>query len=172
MGQQPNIPLSIEDLPRPTAHPDPPRRWSPRRPGDLHAPGDVPWGGLFGTPGPDTGYVLRLVRDTELAVTDREDRHDAEVAVAALAAARASHFGRAPVVTDVTVAKLILGLDPDLPADVGAALAAERPAWLANASHRPEEIRRLVAGVPVDVLAAPVAEVQRRAAGGERLIRR
>ena len=55
MGQQPNMPLTVEDLPRPEPHPAPARRWRAGRPGDPALPADVPWGGAFGTPGPDPG---------------------------------------------------------------------------------------------------------------------
>ena len=62
MGQQPNMPLTMADLPRPEPHPGPARGWRAGRPGDPSSPADVPWGGAFGTPGPDTGYALRLLR--------------------------------------------------------------------------------------------------------------
>ncbi len=169
MGQEPNIPLRMEDLPRPTPQPDPARRWSPDRPGELHGPDDVPWGGMFGTPGPDAGYVLRLIHHADLELAPGEDAHDAEVALAAVAAARASHFGRAPVGHDVEVARLVLGYAGDLPDAVRAAFAADRPAWIANLSHRPARERQLVAAVPVDLLTASVDDVRRRVAGGERL---
>ncbi len=169
MGQEPNIPLRMEDLPRPTPHPDPARRWSPGRPGELHGPDDVPWGGMFGTPGPDTGYVLRLIHEADLELAPGEDARDAEVALAAVAAARASHFGRAPVAGDVEVARLLLGYAGDLPEAVRADFAAKRPAWVANLSHRPDQERRLVAAVPVDLLTAAVEDVRGRVTGGERL---
>ncbi len=168
MGQEPNIPLGIEDLPRPTPSPDAARRWTPDRPGELHGPGDVPWGGMFGTPGPDTGYVLRLIHHAEFALLPGEDRHDAEVALAAVAAARASHFGRAPTRDDVEVARLVLGYADDLPEAVRADFAADRPAWIANLSHRPAQERRLVSSVPIDLLTSPVDDVRRRVAAGER----
>lgn len=168
MGQEPNIPLRMEDLPRPTPHPDPARRWRPDRPGELHGPDDVPWGGMFGTPGPDTGYVLRLIHDAEVELAPEEDVHDAHAALAAVAAARASHFGRAPVGHDVEVARLVLGYAGELPETVRADFAANRPAWIANLSHRPAQERRLVSSVPIDLLASPVDDVRRRVAGGER----
>ncbi len=168
MGQEPSIPLRIEDLPRPTPHPDPARRWSPDRPGELYGPDDVPWGGMFGTPGPDTGYVLRLVHAADLHLAPGEDAHDAHVALAAVAAARASHFGRAPVVGDVEVARLVLGFAGDLPEGVRADFAASRPAWIANLSHRPAQERQLVAAIPMGLLTAAVADVRGRVAAGER----
>ena len=65
MGQQPNIELEIADLPRPRPAPDPARRWKPSRPGELHSPEEVPWGGAFGTTGPDTGFVYRLIAEKD-----------------------------------------------------------------------------------------------------------
>ncbi len=162
MGQEPNIPLRIEDLPRPTPQPDPARRWSPDRPGELHGPDDVPWGGMFGTPGPDAGYVLRLLHHAEFEPAQGEDRHDVEVALAAIAAARASHFGRAPTDEDVQVAMAILGLGEGIPEAMRAGLAAKRPAWIANISHRPDQLRTLVAAVPRETLALGPDEVRTR----------
>ncbi len=173
MGQQPNIQLSIEDLPRPVPHPDPARRWSPDRPAELEEPGDVPWGGRYGTPGPDTGYVFLLLagRPYELAAGER--RVDVEAALAALASARASLFGRAPVITDVRVAELLLGLDGDgIPAETIAGLTADRPGWVQGLGHHFHEAGQLVAAVPRDVLAASPDEVRARLAAEGRLVQR
>ena len=85
MGQQPNIELEIADLPRPTARPAPARRWSPSRPGEMNTPEDVPWGGAFGTTGPDTGYALSLVGQRDLVLAHGEHRANAEAAIAAVA---------------------------------------------------------------------------------------
>lgn len=140
MGQQPNIPLAVEDLPRATAHPGPARRWSPVRPGDLPRPEAVPWGGSFGTPGPDAGYSLRLVRAAHLPGGDR-DRRDVVAAVAAVVSARASAIGRAPVGADVDVAVRLLGLDGGVD-------------HLAGVAHDPGRLQSLVAGIPRERLVA------------------
>ena len=161
MGQQPNIQLHLEDLPRPEAHPGPARPWSARRPGDLVAPQQVPWGGAFGTPGPDTGYALRLLAARPLALSEGERRGDAERLMAALMGARASRLGRAPVPGDAEVAGLILGYDA--PAAPEAA-AARRP-FLGRGA---EGVRRLLEAIDPQVLASPIEEVRRRLAAGER----
>jgi hypothetical protein len=109
VGQQPNIPLSSEDLPLPGAAPAPPRRWRAGRPGDLGSPAEVPWGGAFGTPGPDAGYALRLLAGRPLALAAGERRADAERALAAVMVARASRLGRAPTAIDAEAAELLLG---------------------------------------------------------------
>lgn len=112
MGQQPNIRLGFEDLPRPTPKPAAPRRWSPRRPGELGAPDEVPWGGAFGTPGPDIGFAMSIVARMDLPGSDH-DRADVAAAVSAVMAARASALGRAPTSADATKAIDLLGLSSD-----------------------------------------------------------
>jgi hypothetical protein len=165
VGQQPNIPLEIADLPRPSPHPGSPRRWSPVRPGELGAPGDVPWGGQFGTPGPDAGYATTLAAGRELALAQGESQHDAEAAVAALMVARASHFGRAPVAADAEIAELMLGY-----AGGGTIDAAARASRVAGAAHRPARARGLVEDADLEALTADAAEVRRRLEAGERLL--
>jgi len=162
VGQQPNIQLHLEDLPRPEAHPGPARRWSGRRPGDLASPEQVPWGGAFGTPGPDTGYALRLLADRAPVAAGGESRVDAVRVVAALMAARASLLGRAPVIGDAEVAEMILGLRAE-----GAAAAESLRRF---SGHGAEDLRRLLEAIDPALLAAPADEVHRRWVAGERLI--
>jgi hypothetical protein len=145
MGQQPNVPLEIEDLPRRTPKPAAARRWAPNRPGDLTEPGDVPWGGSFGTPGPDGGYALLLVRRREVTPAPGESRADLEQAIAALMVARGSRLGRAPVDADADVAEALLGVGGD-------------PSWrrplIAGLAHKPWRAPRLVEAVDPDLLLA------------------
>jgi hypothetical protein len=173
MGQQPNIELEISDLPRPRPAPSPARRWRPQRPGELTTPDEVPWGGAFGTTGPDTGYALRLVRGRNLVLAPSENRHNAEVGIVALAGARASYFGRAPIARDVDVAIMILGLTAEgIPSAMLESLARDRVKWLAGLGHDPAKARALVASVPIENLAAPLEDLRARMAAGERLILR
>lgn len=139
MGQQPNVPLGIEDLPRHTAHPAAPGRWRPDRPGDLGSPGEVPHGVGFGTPGPDTGYALRLLRGRDLPGGE-EHRADVIAAVAAVMGARAAALGRAPVPADAAAAITLLALDD---------AAASR---LAGIGHDHTRLRALVAAIPTERL--------------------
>ncbi|MFH1331478.1 MAG: hypothetical protein ABIJ48_12640 [Actinomycetota bacterium] len=148
MGQQPSIPLTVEDLPRPEARPAPARRWRADRPGDLASPTDVPWGGAFGTPGPDTGYALRLLADR--SVGPEESR-----ALAAVMAARASQLGRAPVAADAEAAESILGLALPPVSDAGGS-GARAP------GHGVEGLRRLLESLDPGLLAAPLEELRRR----------
>ena len=163
MAQQPNIELRDSDLPRPEAGPNPERRWTPDRPGDFSGTG-VPWGGAFGTPGPDAGYALKLAAGRDLVLADHEHRTDANLAVAAVAAARASIASRGPTKVDVDAAIVILGYDTE--SDFGSVRAAA----IAGAAHQPQRIRRLVAGIPMDVIEDSTDDLRERVAGGESLI--
>lgn len=136
MGQEPNIPLGFEDLPRPTPKPAAPRRWSPERPGEVGSPSEMPWGGSFGTPGPDTGFAIRIARTRGVPGPD-ERRVDAEAAIVAVMAARASAVGRAPTNPDFDVAIDLLGLDSD------AGFAG-----LDGIAHDSKRLRRLIADIP------------------------
>jgi hypothetical protein len=170
MGQQPNIELKISDLPRPVAHPAPARRWRPLRPGDLLGPDDVPTGTGFGSAGPDAGYASRLAETLSLTLAAGEPRHNAVAAVSAIGAARAAHFGRAPVIDDVELAAQLLGYLPSgVDADLLAELAARRPELIARVGHMVREALALVERVPVDVLAGSPSAARTRMAVGERL---
>ena len=110
MGQEPNIRLGVEDLPRATAKPGVPDGWSPGRPGEIGSPEEMPWGGAFGTPGPDIGFAHRIVRGMDLP----GDRETLEPIVIAVMAARASAVGRAPTAKDAAMAlDLIAERDPE-----------------------------------------------------------
>jgi len=129
-----------------------PRGWRADRPGDL-VDGVQPRGPLFGSPGPNVGYALRLVRrvSDDFGLAPGEDRHDAEAVVAAIAMRRAASFGRAPVIADITRAARLLGYlggaDPD------------RVAWrvdaVRGASHDYVRCRRVADGVDLDQLRRP-----------------
>lgn len=163
MAQQPNIELQTSDRPRPEGTPDPERRWVPDRPGEFAGSG-VPWGGPFGMPGPDAGYAIKLAAGRDLVLAENEHRADAVMAVAAVAAARASLSGRGPTKPDIDAAIVILGYESE--SDSGPA----RAATIAGAAHHPQRIRRLVAGVPVDVMEDSAGDLRERAATGESLI--
>jgi len=165
VGQQPNVQLGIEDLPRAVPHPAPARRWAPSRPGDLGSPGEVPWGGAFGTPGPDTGYALRLVASREWTLEPGEDRHDVEAALGALMSARASRFGRAPTAVDAQVAELLLGLRSD-GGEAPSGPAGARVRMVPGIAHDAAARRSLVASVDPDLLTADPATVRREVASG------
>lgn len=99
----------------------PPRRpdpWMASRPGELHH--GQPDGPQLGKQGPDQGYVLKLARHFtgKLSLTAGEHERDALAGACAVALRRASSFGRAPIVHDLTVALTIWGFLGEAPADL------------------------------------------------------
>lgn len=106
MAQQPNIEIGPDDLPRVGLDTAPARSWLPgAKPAVITSPSQVPEGGAFGTPGPDTGWAYRIVRKLEPGI----DRNLESVLVA-LMAARAAAAGRAPMAQDLEVARILTGL--------------------------------------------------------------
>jgi hypothetical protein len=145
MGQQPNVEITPADLPRETPEPGPPRRWRPgMRPGIITSPEQMRWGGAFGTPGPDTGFALRIIRAAELS----DSSPALEEVLAALMAARASIFGRAPVVEDLEVAKVIVGIGYNLSSE----LAERRDRWVTATAHEASPGKMAVAEVDSNLL--------------------
>jgi hypothetical protein len=163
MGQQPNVPLRIEHLPRRTGHPSHPDRWSPDRPGDMTSPLEVPWGGAFGTTGPDAGYAKRLVADREFEILAGETVDDVRRAVMVLAATRAARLGRAPMLDDVEAAEAALG--------VGAHDPSWRLRWTVGMAHSRQAPQRLIAATDLTALAASAEMIRRRTAEAKRVIR-
>ncbi len=132
MGQQPNIELDLDDLPRPSPEPGAPSAWKPTRPGEITSPAEMPVGGVFGNPSPDTGWVKKLVARAEF---DRSASTTEDV-VATIASARASVFGRGPVPADVEAALIVLGLrDEGLDQTTRDRLIELREGWFRTASH-------------------------------------
>ncbi len=125
-----------------------PSRWVADRPGDLH--GGQPRGALLGDPGPNIGYALRLVHRVaeRFALAPHEPLDDAMSVVGELAMKRASSFGRAPVMDDVTGAMLLLGYQGGCAPD----FAAWRAVLVAGAHHDYRTRRSLCDAVDLDVL--------------------
>lgn len=171
MGQQPNIELEIADLPRPRPKPDPARAWVPSRPGELGGPEDMKWGNGFGTNGPDAGYALLLAKQRDLDLADGEHRENADAAVAAVAAARSSLFGRGPTGKDIDLALVLLGYDKgSVPKETAANLGEDRLGWFTGAAHHPAKLVDFIAKLPSDTLRLTAAEARGRMASGETLI--
>ena len=135
----------------------PPRRpdsWRATRPGDLDA--GQPHGPRFGNQGPDQGYVLTLVSKFEgkLRLKPGERVDDVTAGCVAVALKRASLFGRAPVIHDLTAAFSLWGyLDENPPAEL-VQLRQRVFAGVGNVHHW-IELRRLVDGVPDETLRRP-----------------
>jgi hypothetical protein len=146
MAQQPNIELTPGDRPRPEPSPGPNRRWSPGlRPGVVSSPDEMPRGGPFGTPGPDTGYALKIIGRTQIdGLTDER-----QAVLAALMGARAAAFGRAPTPEDLEVAMALCGTwDEQAPAQIRE--RAER--WFGAVPHEKSKGRAAVADIDHDLL--------------------
>jgi len=139
----------------------PPRRpdsWRATRPGDLDA--GQPRGPRFGNQGPDQGYVLTLVPkfDGKLRLNSDERLDDVTAGCVAVALKRASLFGRAPVIHDLTAAFSLWGyLDEEPPAEL-VRLRKRVFAGVGNPHHW-IELSRLVDGVPDETLQRPHAAI-------------
>jgi hypothetical protein len=165
------VPRRPTDAPRSYSSP-PPRAgsWETDRPAEVVADGQ-PRGDRLGNQGPDQGYVYKLVRQFEdkIVLKPGEDLRDAIAGCIGVALKRASLFGRAPVVHDLTVAFTVWGfLDPDPPADL-----LERRRHLFEEVRNPHhylEQRAIADAVPDDVLRLPhTALVERYRTGGSLL---
>lgn len=162
MAAPPFVPVDPVDRPRayesPTHVPD---SWTGGRPAAVG--GRQPSGARLGYQGPDQGYALLLAerfRD-RVQVTEGERVDDAITGCLGVALRRASIFGRAPVVHDLTIALTIWGfLDATPPVDL---VAARRPIFegVANVAHHYAEARAIVDGVPESTLRMSVGDVTR-----------
>lgn len=161
------VPLKPNDKVR--KYSAPPRRdeeWVPVRPGELVTTGGQPDvdAGRMGAPGPDQGYVLKLIplfRD-ELKLVGTEQQADAEAGAVAIALKRASLFGRAPVVHDVRIAYTVWGfLDGGAPSELVAERTTRFEGIHLTAHHYPE-LRAVADSVPESTLRLTPAEVAAR----------
>ena len=147
------------------AYASPPRRpdsWMPERPGDLSGEGQ-PRGDQYGAPGPDQGYVLRLVSQFagKLHLASGERADDVDAGAVAVALKRAALFGRAPVVHDLRVAYTVWGyLDVSAPAE----LVDARKKLFAGVAHphHHAELRRVADSVPDATLRLTPEQVAER----------
>ncbi|MFA5884846.1 MAG: hypothetical protein WDA60_13410 [Acidimicrobiia bacterium] len=130
----------------------PARDWRADRPGDL-VDGVQPVGDLFGSPGPNVGFALRLVHraSADFVLEPHEHREDAEAAVAAVAMKRASSYGRAPIAADVDRAVALLGYRGDADAD----FVAWRVGAVAGAHHEYGATRAVADAIPLEDLHRP-----------------
>lgn len=137
MAQQPNVEIEKDDLPRPTPGPGPARRGGAPGPGRILTPEAKPEGPAFGTPGPDTGWALRILSRSEVP----EDTPGLRKVLAALMGARAAHFGRAPTPDDLEVALLLVGLGRQR----SESLDERRHRWVEKVAHEKSPGRSAVA---------------------------
>ena len=133
----------------------PPRRpesWLSDRPGEVVEDGQ-PRGDRLGHQGPDQGYMLKLARRFEgkLTLSAGEHEKDALAGAVAVALKRASLFGRAPVIHDLTVALTVWGF---LDKEPDQELVALRKRLFEEVSHPNEyaELGHIVHLVPARTL--------------------
>jgi len=145
------VPQAKDDTAR--VYASPPRRpdsWMADRPAEVLD--RQPEGPGLGFQGPDQGYALKLARRFEgrLVLVDGESEHDAMTGCVSLAMRRASLFGRAPMIHDLTVAFLAWGFLAPAPADL---IDFRRP-YFAEVAHPHHylQLRDLVAAVPEWIL--------------------
>ena len=169
MGQEPKIEIPLDDLPRATSGPAPARPWKATRPGDLHAPADVPWGGAFGTPGPDTGYALKLASEASFELEAGESRPNVQSVLLLIMSGRASWFGKAPSSEDLAWSLMVLGLDrqEEIPQAVMARLAESRQYWAPRVGHSNAAARRLSARLTPELFAWSLVDLRHHLALGE-----
>jgi hypothetical protein len=132
--------------------------WKATRPGDLT--GRQPEGRYFGNQGPDQGYALTLADrfHGRLVLTEGEEEHDAVAGCIGVAMARASLFGRAPVVYDLELAFGLFGYLDKAPAD----LVEFRKPLFAGAGHHYWDQREIAGLVPESTLRLTPAAVRQR----------
>lgn len=149
MTQPTFVPIAEADQVRPARHMHVPGSWTTSRPAELTVP-EHPRGRSMGTPGPDSGFALRLANrfEHELKLDQGETEHDVALGVALVAAKRAALFGRAPSVYDVRFALNLWGFLEEAPAG----LKAARRAAFSSISHDYVAQRNLVDSVDEDVL--------------------
>ncbi len=160
MAAPKHVPTVATDSPRSYGSPDHvPDVWMPVRPGDLE--GSQPRGPQLGTQGPDQGYALKLANRLRpsLRLQPGERVDDVVRGGLGIALRRASLFGRAPVIYDLTLAFTIWGfLDDDPPADLVECRRALF-AGVGNVMHHYAEGRDIADIVPESTLRASVDDV-------------
>jgi hypothetical protein len=156
MTQPTFVPISEADQVRPARHLHVPGPWTTSRVAELGVP-KAPTGRSIGTPGPDSGFALRLAHRFahDLKLGEGETEHDVLLGIALVASKRAALFGRAPCVYDVQFALAhwnFLG-------EASAQLQAERRALFSAVSHDYVAQRALVDSVPEAAMRGPVGQV-------------
>jgi hypothetical protein len=136
-----------------------PETWRSERPGELS--GRQPSGTRLGYQGPDQGYALTLVRRFEdrIVVMRGETKADAMRGCLNIALRRASLFGRAPVVHDLTSAFTMWGFFDTNPPEELSRLRAAKFEGVANASHHYDEGRAIADAIPEATLRLSHSEV-------------
>jgi hypothetical protein len=161
MTQPTFVPIAEADQVRPARHLQVPGAWTTSRPAELVGP-TMRRGADIGTPGPDSGFALRLAKrfEDDLRLDEGESAHDVLLGAALVGSKRAALLGRAPCIHDVRLALDLWGFLDDAPADVRAA----RRVAFSSISHDYAAQRALVDSVPEAALGLNPGPV--RAGGG------
>jgi hypothetical protein len=129
-----------------------PDTWLADRPAEVD--GRQPVGPALGFQGPDQGFALKLAESVrpQVQVQVGESVDDALRGCVGIALRRASLYGRAPVIHDLTIALTAWGFfDPAPPVEL---VAERRPAFegVANFQHHYSELLALVDRFPEETL--------------------
>jgi hypothetical protein len=141
----------VDPTERPRAYESPnavPESWTLGRPGDVV--GKQPTGSYLGHQGPDQGFALTIARRVagRIRLQNGESLDDAIRGTVAIALRRASRFGRAPVIHDVTFALTIWGWLLETPPAALVERRKELFGGLGHPAHSYYEARELVDLVP------------------------
>ncbi len=163
MTQPTFVPIAEADEVRPARHLNVPGPWFPSRPAEVVGPVRRR-GPSMGTPGPDSGFALRLARrfDHQLNLGAGESEHDALFGAALIAAKRAALFGRAPSIYDVQFALHLWGFLDHAPPE----LVARRRAAFSSLSHDYVAQRQLVGSIPEEIFLLSPEGARQYALGG------
>jgi hypothetical protein len=150
MTQPSFVPIVESEQVRPTYRLEVPSIWTQSRPSELRST-RAPTGKLFGTPGPDQGYALKLARrfEDQVILDPGESAEDAIAGCTAVAMRRAAHYGRAPVIHDLTFGFTLWGFLGGAPK----ALVEARAPLFRSASHHYHAQRDIAAAVDEAALA-------------------
>ena len=141
MTQPTFVPIAEADQVRPARHLHVPGSWTQSRPAEVVGPVH-PRRPAMGTPGPDSGFALRLANrfGHELKVGRASRSTTSCSAWRSLAAKRSALFGRAPSIYDVQFALNLWGFLDDAPPE----LVASRRMMFSSISHDYVAQRQLV----------------------------
>lgn len=138
-----------------------PGSWTANRPSEL-APlkGSAAKQGKFlGTPGPDSGFALKLTRIAldEIELSASEDHSDIMKVISAVAIKRAALFSRAPVIHDVRFALKLFGFGnaDNTPDD----LVKFRKEIMAGSGHNYFKVRKTLELISLETLNLTAAEL-------------
>lgn len=155
------VPNTLNQQPRRGLAIPAPERWVSDRPAELAA--FQPVGPELGRPGPDLGFALRLARrfEDKLQLPPGEHSHDVIEGSVGVAMARASVFGRAPVIHDLDISFRIWGYLGDAPQE----LIELRKRLFEGAAQHYSDRRAIVDHVPEATLRLTHGEVAQRFPG-------